>query len=317
VCVCPLHLPPPSPFLARFVLSNPELQMKAPVLLVSLALSCEVACGFVAPATRLPLITAPISSSTFAPAPTMAMMALPQQTLHAIGLNSGLAALGQARGQRVLTPSGLAHAWALGVILWSTLGWRGWSSCVVYLIGGSFVTKVKKAKKEALGIAEGRGGTRGPENVWGSAATAAMCALALARWPAHAALLRVGFVTSLATKLSDTFASEIGKAYGTTTYLITTLRPCKPGEEGGVSLEGTAAGVLGSIILTAYATAVGLVGRSAVVPCLLAAFIATNIESVIGASAQGRFAWLTNEVVNFTMTLIGAFVGAALFTVLA
>ena len=33
----------------------------------------------------------------------------------------------------------------------------------------------------------------------------------------------IGFATSLATKLSDTFASEIGKAYGKTTFLITTM----------------------------------------------------------------------------------------------
>ena len=89
----------------------------------------------------------------------------------------------------------------------------------MYLLAGSFVTKVKKAKKEAMGIAEARGGRRGPENVWGAAATAAFCALATLRWPARAALLNVGFVASLATKLSDTFASEIGKAYGTTPYL--------------------------------------------------------------------------------------------------
>ena len=42
--------------------------------------------------------------------------------------------------------------------------------------------------------------------------------------------------TALATKLSDTFASEIGKAYGTKTYLITTLREVKAGEEGTFSV---------------------------------------------------------------------------------
>ena len=239
-------------------------------------------------------------------------MLLPAQTVTALGLNSGLAAFGTAKGQKVLTPSGLAHAWALGVMLWSSLGWRGWSTCVLYLICGSIVTKVKKAKKEALGIAEGRGGMRGPENVWGSAATAAVCALSTMQWPNHAALLRLGFVAALATKLSDTCASEIGKAYGTKTYKITTLRECKAGEEGGVSLEGTAAGVLGSIVLTLYGWACGIIGRSAVLPCLLAAFIATNIESLIGAAAQDDYKWLTNEVVNFIMTVIGAAVGGAL-----
>ena len=34
-----------------------------------------------------------------------------------------------------------------------TLGWRGWTTCTVYLLAGSFVTKVKKSKKEAMGIA--------------------------------------------------------------------------------------------------------------------------------------------------------------------
>lgn len=87
-----------------------------------------------------------------------------------LGINTALALLGLAVKQRWLTPSGLLHAWVLGVTLWSTLGWRGWALCILYLIFGSLVTKVKQAEKEALGIAEKRGGARGPENVWGSAA---------------------------------------------------------------------------------------------------------------------------------------------------
>jgi len=39
---------------------------------------------------------------------------------------------------------------------------------------------------------------------------------------------------------------------------------------------------------------------------VLAAFIATNIESVIGATLQSKYTWLTNEVVNIFNTLIGA-----------
>jgi len=54
-----------------------------------------------------------------------------------------------------------------------------------------------------------------------------------------------------------------------------------------------------------------LQGRAlpAAVACVLAAFVATNVESVIGAVAQDKFAWLTNEVVNFVMTVVGAAVG--------
>ncbi|MDF5728600.1 MAG: TIGR00297 family protein, partial [Rhizonema sp. PD38] len=43
-----------------------------------------------------------------------------------------------------------------------------------------------------------------------------------------------------------------------------------------------------------------------VIWCVMAAFIATNLESVIGATLQTRFNWLTNELVNILNTLIGA-----------
>ena len=39
---------------------------------------------------------------------------------------------------------------------------------------------------------------------------------------------------------------------------------------------------------------------------MAAAFVATNLESVIGATLQAKFDWLTNEVVNIINTLIGA-----------
>ncbi|CAN0309537.1 unnamed protein product, partial [Ectocarpus fasciculatus] len=38
-----------------------------------------------------------------------------------------------------------------------------------------------------------------------------MCAVASLVWPRWSGPLRIGYVASLATKLSDTFASEIGK----------------------------------------------------------------------------------------------------------
>ena len=65
-----------------------------------------------------------------------------------------------------MTLEGLAHSFALGTLLWTTLGWRGWTFCVLYLVCGNIVTKVRFAEKEAAGLAEKRGGRRGPENVW-------------------------------------------------------------------------------------------------------------------------------------------------------
>ena len=86
--------------------------------------------------------------------------------LQAFALNAFLFAGLRKKLLKMLTPEGLFHSLALGTGLWATLGWRGWTTCVLYLLLGSTVTKVKFKEKEKLGIAEGRGGRRGPENVW-------------------------------------------------------------------------------------------------------------------------------------------------------
>ena len=216
-----------------------------------------------------------------------------------------------------LTKAGLLHATILGTGLWTFLGVKGWTVCVIYFILGSLVTKIRMKEKERLGIAEKRGGARGPENVWGSAAAAMTCAMMTYVFPAQSALFKVGYVASLATKLSDTFGSEIGKAYGKNTYLITTLKMVPKGTEGAVSVEGTVAGVIGSIIMALVGVALGLVtSTSGVVACIIAAFVATTAESFIGAVFQDKYSWLTNELVNLINTIIGAVTAIAIMAVI-
>ena len=233
-------------------------------------------------------------------------------------LNSVLFFLLRSKLATMLTIEGIAHSLALGTMLWTTLGWRGWTVCVLYLFLGQIVTKVGFQEKEELGIAEKRGGRRGPENVWGSALTGVVCAGAAATAMRTGDLFLgltsnawvLGYVASLATKLADTFASEIGKAYGKTTFLITTLKPVARGTEGAVSLEGTVASVIGGLLLPIYAYGVvGLVnGLGGVAIATFAAFVATMVDSLIGATMQEKegMGWMTNEVVNFFNTVIGA-----------
>lgn len=199
------------------------------------------------------------------------------------------------------------------------------------------MTKVGFDEKTKLGIAEGRGGRRGPENVWGSALTAVLCAAAAVQASKTTIIGSVGettittealflgisssvwilgYVASLATKLADTFASEIGKAYGKTTFLITSLQPVPRGTEGAISLEGTLASIIGGLSLSIYAYGVvGLIpSLQGVGVATFAAFVATMIESLIGATLQEKegFGWMSNEVVNFLNTLIGAAIAIGL-----
>ncbi len=236
-----------------------------------------------------------------------------------VGLNAILLGLVWIAPKKLLTPAGLFHAWLLGVLIWGTLGWHGYVVVVFYFVVGSGVTRIGMAQKEAEGIAEKRSGARGPENVWGSALTGALCALGIGMInfgflasssqslvSSLQSLLLLGYVASFSTKLSDTCASEVGKAYGKSTFLITTLQPVPRGTEGAISLEGTLAGVVASIAIALVGWGVGLINLLGIGWCVLAAFIATNLESVIGATLQSKYTWLTNEVVNILNTLIGA-----------
>ncbi len=244
--------------------------------------------------------------------------------------------------KKLLTPAGVLHAWILGTVLWGSfkspaVPWYwlpgGYIVMVVYFILGSGVTKIGATEKEARGIAEKRDGARGPENVWGSALVSAVCAVAfwlvkvretqealqtnqVSAWYFQVIpLLLLAYVAAISTKLADTCGTEIGKAYGQKTFLITNLKPVPRGTEGAVSLEGTIAGIIGATILAGLAWGVGLIPYQlpiGIIFVVIAAFVATNIESLIGATIEGKVPFLTHDVVNILNTLIGAIVAVGL-----
>jgi uncharacterized protein (TIGR00297 family) len=112
-------------------------------------------------------------------------------------------------------------------------------------------------------------------------------------------LYRLGFLASFASKLADTTSSEVGKAYGKTTYLITSLKLVPRGTEGAVSVEGTLAGIVAAAGVAAVAVALGQIENlNGVGAIVVSSLVANLFESILGASVQGKVDWLTNDVVN-------------------
>ena len=208
----------------------------------------------------------------------------------------------------IMTKSGWMSAGILGTLLWGSLGWKGWISVVLYLLLGSLVTKVGFKYKNKLGIAEKRGGRRGPENVLGSASTGLFLALMIKLNLANIILLKVGFAASFAAKLADTFGSEIGKRYGKNTFLITTFKKVSQGTEGAISLEGTIASLFGAFLMTFLMLILGFIPieRGFFIVCF-SGFAATIFESFIGAIFQDKFN-LSNEAVNAIQTSFSAMI---------
>lgn len=228
-----------------------------------------------------------------------------QHWLWALLINAVLIAVAQRLP--LLTPAGWVHAGVLGTLLLGSLDWPGWWAVVLYLALGSLVTRIGFRRKQEQGLAEARGGRRGPENVWGSAATGAALAVLCVLPASPVPLLKIGFAASFSAKLADTFGSEIGKRWGRHTVLITSLRPVAPGTEGAVSLEGTAASLVGSALMALVLLQLGLLRDPAAwLLVTLVGLLATLVESLIGAALQSRWHWLSNELVNAVQTLLAA-----------
>ena len=213
----------------------------------------------------------------------------------------------------IMTRNGWISAGALGTILWGCIGFLGWISVVIYLILGSLVTKVGFQYKQNIGIAEKRGGRRGPENVWGSAATGVIFAIMIKLNILNQSILEVAFAASFAAKLADTFGSEIGKRFGSNTFLITTLQKVKKGTEGGISLEGTFASLFGSFLMSYFMLLLSIIStKNHFFIVLISGFIATIAESIIGARYQEKY-HLSNEFVNFIQTTLSSIISIVLF----
>ena len=223
-------------------------------------------------------------------------------------INLGLA-IG-AYAARGVDLSGAISGWCLGVALYAFGGWRGFSLLLLFFVLGTAATKIGWAKKALLGIAQEKGGRRGAKNAFANTTAGVIFAFLAVATPQHA-VFTLALVAAFATAASDTVSSEIGQAYGRTTYLVTNFKRVRPGTDGAVSLEGTTAGIGASTLLALFAAATGMIPWTGAGIVVVAAFIGTTLESYLGATLE-RVKTIDNEVVNFANTLAGGLAAMAI-----
>ncbi|SPN97743.1 related to transmembrane protein 19 [Cephalotrichum gorgonifer] len=177
-----------------------------------------------------------------------------------------LALVYRAWSHKSLTPVGIVAA-AITAIAHAYHPWNlPFVLLVVFFLTGTRVTKVKKDVKATLTVPSK--GTSGGE-VFANSLVATILSLAHATLlekrqggqsePSDACfswggdLLVVGIIANYAAVAADTFSSELGILSKSQPRLITslTLRKVPPGTNGGVTVTGLLAGLLGSSIIVA------------------------------------------------------------------
>ena len=184
-----------------------------------------------------------------------------------------------------LTGRGAIAALGVGLATVYGLGWRGLALLLAFFFSSNLLTR--------------GGGQRTERQVLANGGIAALAALA-GSW--------VAFAGSLAAATSDTWASEIGRHSRAAPRLITSGRPVPAGTDGGLTVLGTTGGIAGALFIAGFARV--LVPRGALVAVAVAGIAGMLLDSLLGATLQGRRKWLDNDAVNLAATAAGAGVAA-------
>ncbi|HIH69318.1 DUF92 domain-containing protein [Methermicoccus shengliensis] len=244
--------------------------------------------------------------------------------LHVLGVLVGALVLGYlAYRVGIADLSGLLSATLVGVLV-MVFGSVWWFVLVLsfFVLGGGF-TKYRYAYKESLGAAQSRRGVRGYENVFSNTLPALALVVLYRVFPELHPVIFAAFLASIATATADTLASEVGETSRAVPRLITNLKPVRVGEDGGITLLGEAASLMGALATALLAFVLLELGLEPMptepshmlVVGVISGFAGTNIDSLLGATLQRRGV-LGNSGVNLASTAMAAILGAAMYNYL-
>ena len=280
---------------------------------LALAFSVSLACALVEsiPTTLDDNLTIPLAGAAlfplFAQADPLLLATDPDLGRRlALGLVLNGAIGFMAWRARAIDGAGATSAVVIGTAITVGLGLPALALMVTFFVVGTTATRLGYRIKAQRGIAQERGGARGWRHAWANGGVAALLALlaGLTSVPLRD-LLVLAYSGAVATAAADTCSSEIGKAFGRRTFLITSLRPVAPGTEGAISLEGTLGGLLGALLVASVGAALGVYSWPLAVLVTMAGMLGSLAESVIGTVAERR-GWLDNNLLNALNTAIGA-----------
>ena len=207
----------------------------------------------------------------------------------------------------ILDKTGIISAALLGLVVGGMGHWSWLLILLGFLLSSHKATKWRFEEKMNLGLSESSDGHRSWGNVianGGMPGLVALYAYLTDDWVNGLWL----FSAAVAVASSDTFASEIG-CLDSNVKLITTLKPCEQGVNGGYSPSGQKAAALGSVIISLLTFCAWFIvnistvtsditwGISATIAIAIIGFLGCQVDSLLGAVLENR-GFLTKGSVN-------------------
>ena len=210
----------------------------------------------------------------------------------------------------ILDKQGIIAAALLGLFVGFLGHWTWLLLLLCFLLSSHIATKWRFEEKTERGLNESTDGHRGWINVaanGGMPALVALLTFVVDDWESGLWM----FAAAVAVATSDTWASEIG-CLDHRVRMITTLKPCEAGVNGGFSPNGQLAAAAGGLLIGASALVASLVMFSTsisdqiVIAGIVAGlgFLGCQIDSILGAVLENR-GFLTKGSVNALSIIAG------------
>lgn len=252
--------------------------------------------------------------------------------------------------RKSLSTSGVLGLLISGSIIYAAGELAWYLPMIAFLISSSLWTLYKHSTKKFMAeIIE----KNGPRDIFQAAANVGVpTIIATIVIFQKSDLFVIAFLSALAAVNADTWATELGVLSKNQPRLITSWKKVPSGTSGGITLQGTLAGLSGSFFISLFIfgflplnTNAGVTSNEFIAPaCIvfLSGAIGLVIDSILGATIQASFKcsvcgaiteklshhgpsttqhfaglkWLNNDWVNFICALSGALSGIVLYTLI-
>ena len=186
---------------------------------------------------------------------------------------------------RVLDRFGIYAAASLGMLV-GCLGHWTWLVILLGFLGSSHkATKWRFEEKAEKGLCESVDGHRSWGNVVANGGLPGLIAIITWYLGDHENGFWV-FTAAVAVAASDTFASEIG-CLDNRVRMITTMKKCEAGVNGGFSPNGQLAAAVGSLFIALLAFVSDMQWEYAAIAALIG-WLGCQVDSVLGAVLENR-----------------------------
>ncbi len=217
---------------------------------------------------------------------------------------------------RALTPAAGAVAAAFGIVIVLAAGYGYLALLILFVVASVLATRFRIDEKRRQNVQEGTAGERGISNVLAHILIPTALAVGVFLWPGRAGAVSVLFASALAFGAADTFASEMGVLAGRARSILT-LRPVRPGTNGGISALGEGWALLGALTTGVVGALLFHLFSAPTAPPLFlvavataAGFLGCQIDSVLGETLENR-GYLTKGSTNFLGMLAAVALAAA------